>query len=116
MAKEPLANDHVGAWWTWHQVLGVAGQQGNILLLHSVTPVGVGEGGADRGGTGEVPGGVSAARISRSTGRRTPAARQVTIEWTCLGSGWMATKRITRDSVESSGASRAEGVTCSWRW
>jgi hypothetical protein len=40
-------------------------------------------------GTGEASGGVavvSAARISRSTGRRTPAARRVTISWTCPGS------------------------------
>jgi hypothetical protein len=26
VAKEPLVSDHVGAWWTRHQVLGVVGQ------------------------------------------------------------------------------------------
>jgi hypothetical protein len=50
VAKKPLVGDHVG--WTRHQVPGVVGQQG-CVLLHSATPVGVGEGGAnggDRGG------------------------------------------------------------------
>jgi hypothetical protein len=46
VAKEPLAGDHVGAWWTRHQVLGVVGQQDRVLL-HSAKPVRVGEGGAN---------------------------------------------------------------------
>jgi hypothetical protein len=49
VAKEPLAGDHVRAWWTRHQVLGVVGQQGRVLL-HSTMSVWVGEGGANRGG------------------------------------------------------------------
>jgi hypothetical protein len=50
VAKEPLVGDHIGAWWTRHQVLGVVGQQGRILFLRSTTPVWVGEGGANGGG------------------------------------------------------------------
>jgi hypothetical protein len=50
VAKEPLVGDHVGAWWTRHQVLGVVGQQGRILFLRSTTPMWVGEGGANGGG------------------------------------------------------------------
>jgi hypothetical protein len=53
VGKEPLAGDRVGAWWTRHQVPSVVGQQGRVLL-HSATPVRVGEGcpngGGDRGG------------------------------------------------------------------
>jgi hypothetical protein len=81
VAKEPLAGDHIGVGWTWHQVPSVVGQQGRVLL-HGPTSVRVGEGGAHGGGTGEASGGVvvvSAARISLSMGRRTPAARRVTI-------------------------------------
>jgi hypothetical protein len=50
VAKEPLASDHIGTGRTWHQVPSVVGKQGRILLLHGLTPVRVGEGGADRGG------------------------------------------------------------------
>jgi hypothetical protein len=50
VAKEPLASDHIGAGWMWHQVLGVVGQQGRVLLFHGSTPVRVGEGGANRAG------------------------------------------------------------------
>jgi hypothetical protein len=54
VAKEPLTGDHVGAWWTQPQVLGVVGQQGCVLLLNSATSVGVDKGGTnggvDRGG------------------------------------------------------------------
>jgi hypothetical protein len=39
VAKEPLTSDHVGAWWTQHQALGMVGQEGRVLL-HSTTPVG----------------------------------------------------------------------------
>jgi hypothetical protein len=28
VAKEPLAGDHVGVWWTRHQVPGAVGQHG----------------------------------------------------------------------------------------
>jgi hypothetical protein len=53
VAKEPLVGDHVGVWWTRHQVPGVVGQQGSVLF-HSATLVGVSEGsangGRDRGG------------------------------------------------------------------
>jgi hypothetical protein len=49
VAKEPLVGDHVGAWWTWHRVPGVVGQQSHILL-HNATPVWVGEGSANGGG------------------------------------------------------------------
>jgi hypothetical protein len=62
-------------------------------------------------GTKEASGGVavvSAARISRSTGRRTPVARRVTIGWTCPGSMWMATGSYTGGLVWASGASGAE--------
>jgi hypothetical protein len=37
--KEPLIGDHIGAWWTRHQVPGVVGQQGRVLL-RSATRVG----------------------------------------------------------------------------
>jgi hypothetical protein len=54
VAKEALDGDHMGARRTRHQVPGVVGQQGHILLLHSPTPVWVSQGGAygggDRGG------------------------------------------------------------------
>jgi hypothetical protein len=50
MAKEPLVGDHVGAGRTRHQVPGVVGQLGRVLLFHSPTPVWVCEGGANRGG------------------------------------------------------------------
>jgi hypothetical protein len=36
MVKEPLVGDHVGAWWTQHQIPGVVGQQGHVLL-HSAS-------------------------------------------------------------------------------
>jgi hypothetical protein len=48
VAKNPLAGDHIGVRWTQQQVPGVVGQQGRVL--HSATPVGVGEGGANGGG------------------------------------------------------------------
>jgi hypothetical protein len=48
VAKKPLADDHVSAWWTRYQVTGVVGQQGRVLL-HSAVLVGVGEGGANEG-------------------------------------------------------------------
>jgi hypothetical protein len=48
VVKEPFAGDYVGAWRTRHQVLGVVGQQG-CVLLHSAMPVWVGEGGANGG-------------------------------------------------------------------
>jgi hypothetical protein len=88
----------------------VVGQEGRVLL-HSASPVWVGE-------TGEASGGVvvvSAAKISRSTGRRTPAARRVTIGWTCLGSRWMATGWYTGGSGRSAGTSGAAGVADSRR-
>jgi hypothetical protein len=50
VAEEPLAGDHVSARRTWHQVLGVVGQQARVLLLHGPTPVWVNEGGANGGG------------------------------------------------------------------
>jgi hypothetical protein len=49
VAKEPLYSDHIGAGWTWHQVPGVVGQQGRVLLLHGLTLVRVSEGGANGG-------------------------------------------------------------------
>jgi hypothetical protein len=54
VAKEPLAGDHVGVGRTWYQVLGVVGQQGRVLLLHSLTPVRVSEGGTNGGDRGGV--------------------------------------------------------------
>jgi hypothetical protein len=69
-------------------------------------------------GTGEASSGVvvvSAAKISRSTGRRTTAARRVTIGWTCLGSWWMATGWYTGGSGRSAGTSGAAGVVDSWQ-
>jgi hypothetical protein len=76
VVKEPLADDHVGAWWTRHQVPSVVGQQGHVLL-HSAMPVGSVRATRTEEGTGEASGGVSvvsATRINRSMGRRTPAA------------------------------------------
>jgi hypothetical protein len=49
VAKEPLAGDHIDARSTQHQVPGVVGQQGHVLL-HGPTPVRVSEGGANEGG------------------------------------------------------------------
>jgi hypothetical protein len=49
VAKEPLADDHIGARRTRHLVPGVVGQQGHILL-HGPTPERVSEGGANGGG------------------------------------------------------------------
>jgi hypothetical protein len=53
VAKEPIAGDHIGAWRTRHEVPGVVGQQG-CVLLHSPTPLWISEGsvygGGDRGG------------------------------------------------------------------
>jgi hypothetical protein len=57
-------------------------------------------------GTREASSGVaviSVARISCSMGRRTPAARRVTIGWTSPGSWWMATRRYTSDSERDVG-------------
>jgi hypothetical protein len=50
VAKEPLIGDHIGARRTRHQVPGVVGQQDRVLLLHSPTPMWIGEGGANGGG------------------------------------------------------------------
>jgi hypothetical protein len=47
--ENPLAGDHVGARGTRHQVPGVAGQKG-CVLLHSATPIRIGENGAGGGG------------------------------------------------------------------
>jgi hypothetical protein len=47
-----------------HQILGVVGHQGHVLL-HGVTPVGISEGGANGGRTRKAPGGASAVRTSR---------------------------------------------------
>jgi hypothetical protein len=69
-------------------------------------------------GTGEASDGVvvvSAAKISRSIGRRTPAARRVTIGWTCPGSRWMATGWYNGGSGRSAGTSGAAGVADSRR-
>jgi hypothetical protein len=41
VTKDPLAGDHVGVRRTLHQVPGVVGQQGRILL-HSMVLVGIG--------------------------------------------------------------------------
>ena len=49
VVKNPLPGDHIGALSTWHQVPGVVGQQGRVLL-HGPTPVWVSEGGANGGG------------------------------------------------------------------
>ena len=49
MAEDPLAGNHVGAWWMRHQVPSVVSQQGRVLL-HSTMPVGISEGNADGGG------------------------------------------------------------------
>jgi hypothetical protein len=53
VAKNPFVGDHVGAWWTRHQIPGVVGQQGRTLL-HSATPVGVNKGGANEGDWGGI--------------------------------------------------------------
>jgi hypothetical protein len=50
VAKLSLTGDHIGVGWTRHQVSGVVGQQGRVLLLYVPTPVQVSEGGANRGG------------------------------------------------------------------
>jgi hypothetical protein len=63
--------------------------------------------------TEEAFGGVdvmSTARISRSTGRITSVAQQVTIGWTCSRPRWMATGWYTRGSMRVGEASGAEGV------
>jgi hypothetical protein len=44
---------------------------------------------------------------SGEIGQRTPAARRVTIGWTCPGSRWMATRWYTRGSVRVGRASGA---------
>jgi hypothetical protein len=119
VAKKPLAGDHIGAWWTRHQVPSVVGQQGRVLFLHNTTPVESARAARTEEGTGEASGGVavvSAARINRSTRRRTPAARQVTIGWTCPGSQWMATEWYTGGSVQADGSSGAEGGSIVRRW
>jgi hypothetical protein len=59
---------------------------------------------------------VSAAMISQSIGRRTSAAWQDTIGWTCPGSRWMATGGYMRGSVRADGSFRTEGGANSWRW
>jgi hypothetical protein len=107
VAKEPLAGDHVGAWWTRHQIPGVVGQQGRVLLLHSATPVGSARVARTEERTREASEGVvvvSLARISRSTGRGTPAARRVTIGCTFPWSRWMATGWYTGGSVWAGGS------------
>jgi hypothetical protein len=48
VAKDPLVGNHVGSWWTWHQVPSVVRQHSHILL-HCATLVGIGEGGANGG-------------------------------------------------------------------
>jgi hypothetical protein len=53
VAKEPLASDHISARRTRHQVAGVVGQQGR-LILHSPTQVWVSQGGAYRGDRGGI--------------------------------------------------------------
>jgi hypothetical protein len=32
VAKNPLVSDHIGSWWTRHQVPGLVGQQGHVPL------------------------------------------------------------------------------------
>jgi hypothetical protein len=90
VAKEPLAGDHVGAWWTWHQVPCVVGKQGRVL--HSATPVGPARVTQTQKGTREASGGVAAvlaARISRSTGRRMPVHGESPLDGCARGhSGW----------------------------
>jgi hypothetical protein len=44
VVEDPLAGDHVGAWWKRHQVLSVVGQQGHVLL-HGATLVRLGANG-----------------------------------------------------------------------
>jgi hypothetical protein len=64
-------------------------------------------------GTGDASGGVvvvSAARISRSTRRRTSAVRRVTMGWTCLGSRWMTTGWYASGSERAAGTSGAAAV------
>jgi hypothetical protein len=46
VAENSFAHNHVGAWWTGHQVPSVVGQQGRVLL-HSATQVWID---ANRGG------------------------------------------------------------------
>jgi hypothetical protein len=69
-------------------------------------------------GIGEASGGVavvSVARISRSTGRRTPATRRVTIGWMCSRSQWMVTGLYAGGSVRADKALGAEGMARSRR-
>jgi hypothetical protein len=55
VAKELLARDHVGAWWTRHQILGVVGQQGPRSRQW-----GSSRAARTEEGTGEASGGVAA--------------------------------------------------------
>lgn len=50
VTKNPLVGDNVSAKGTWHQVLGVVGKQGRILL-YSTMLVGIGERGTNEGGS-----------------------------------------------------------------
>jgi hypothetical protein len=47
--EDPLLSDDISPWGLGYQVPCPVRQQGLILLLHSVTPVGVGEHATDRG-------------------------------------------------------------------
>jgi hypothetical protein len=50
MLEDPLTNDNIGPRRPKNQVPRVVRQQALVLLLHSVTPVGVRERATDRGG------------------------------------------------------------------
>jgi hypothetical protein len=89
VAIEPLAGDHVGAWWTRLQVLGVVASRVAYSSFIAQCQCGSARAVQMEEGTREASrevAVVSAARISRSTGWRTPAARRITIGWTCPGS------------------------------
>jgi hypothetical protein len=51
-----------------------------------------------------------AERTRRSTGRRTPVARWVTIMWTCLESCWRATGWYISGSTQEGAEARADIV------
>jgi hypothetical protein len=57
-------------------------QQG-LVLLHGAVPIGSASAPRTNDGSGESAEEVVVEGTSRSTGRRTPVARRVTIGWTC---------------------------------
>jgi hypothetical protein len=129
VVKEALVGDRIGVEWMWHQVLGVVGQQGRVLLLHGPTPVRVGEGGANGGGD---RGGVRWS-IGRISGQDQPVDRpkntggvashhRVNVSGVGVNGDRVVHQQLRgrrqgqATLVEGAGSVGADGGALPWRW